>query len=107
MRSFWYGKHLPTDAGGEGSATPHAKLPGTIYTAAEEVEKAGGKAFPLVLDIRNADAIAGVRSSSVEIEALEADTYRFQAMEATASRFGGIDIVINNVWILIVGFCSC
>ncbi|KAL8286699.1 hypothetical protein RQP46_004227 [Phenoliferia psychrophenolica] len=59
------------------TATPHPKLPGTIYTAAEEVEKAGGKALPLLLDIRNADAIA-------------------EAMEQTAARFGGIDIVINN-----------
>jgi citronellol/citronellal dehydrogenase len=101
-----FGKPPPTDAGGEGSATPHAKLPGTIYTAAEEVEKAGGNAFPMVLDIRNADAIAEVLSSSVEIEGSE-HLYWFQAMEATASRFGGIDIVINNVRILILGFCGC
>ncbi|KAM0746997.1 NAD(P)-binding protein [Meredithblackwellia eburnea MCA 4105] len=59
------------------TATPHPKLPGTIYTAAEEVEKAGGKALPLVLDIRSADAVQ-------------------DAIEQTASKFGGIDIVINN-----------
>lgn len=59
------------------TATPHPKLPGTIYTAAEEIEKAGGKALPLVVDIRNAS----------EVE---------QAIERTAKEFGGLDIVINN-----------
>ncbi|BGO91649.1 hypothetical protein NBRC10512_008096 [Rhodotorula toruloides] len=56
------------------TATPHPKLPGTIYTAAEAIEEAGGKALPLVVDIRQAD----------------------QAIEETASKFNGIDIVINN-----------
>ena len=37
--------------------TPHPKLPGTIYTAAEEIEKAGGKALPLVVDVRDEDAV--------------------------------------------------
>ncbi|GAA5844571.1 hypothetical protein JCM11251_001636 [Rhodosporidiobolus azoricus] len=59
------------------TATPNPKLPGTIYTAAEAVEKAGGKALPLVVDIRSAEAIG-------------------EAIEKTASKFGGIDIVINN-----------
>ncbi|GAA5886172.1 hypothetical protein JCM6882_004288 [Rhodosporidiobolus microsporus] len=59
------------------TASPHPKLPGTIYTAAEAVEKAGGRALPLVVDIRSADAVQ-------------------EATEKTASKFGGIDIVINN-----------
>jgi citronellol/citronellal dehydrogenase len=59
------------------TAEPHPKLPGTIYTAAEEIEKAGGKALPLVCDIR--------------FEAQVAD-----AVEKTVARFGGIDICVNN-----------
>ncbi|MGK7295781.1 MAG: SDR family oxidoreductase [Candidatus Wenzhouxiangella sp. M2_3B_020] len=56
---------------------PHPKLPGTIHTAAEAVEKAGGKALPLKVDIRDEQAVA-------------------DAMEQTAQRFGGIDILVNN-----------
>jgi citronellol/citronellal dehydrogenase len=56
---------------------PHPKLAGTIYTAAEEIERAGGKALPLVVDIRD--------------EAMVED-----ALSQTAARFGGIDIVVNN-----------
>ena len=41
------------------TAEPHPKLPGTIYTAAEEIEAAGGKALPLVCDIRDEDAGRG------------------------------------------------
>ena len=37
--------------------TPHPKLSGTIYTAAEEIEKAGGKALPLVVDVREEEAV--------------------------------------------------
>ena len=59
------------------TAEPHPKLPGTIYTAAEEMERAGGKALPLVCDIR----------SEEQVEA---------AVEKTAETFGGIDILINN-----------
>jgi citronellol/citronellal dehydrogenase len=59
------------------TAEPHKHLPGTIYTAAEEIEKAGGKALPLVVDIRD--------------EAMVKD-----AVEKTAATFGGIDICINN-----------
>jgi citronellol/citronellal dehydrogenase len=59
------------------TASPHPKLPGTIYTAAEEIEKAGGKALPLVVDVRDeAQVAAGV--------------------EQTAKAFGGIDMCINN-----------
>jgi citronellol/citronellal dehydrogenase len=57
--------------------TPHPKLEGTIYTAAEEIEKAGGKALPLVVDVRDED---GVKA----------------AIARTAEKFGGIDIVVNN-----------
>jgi citronellol/citronellal dehydrogenase len=56
---------------------PHPKLPGTIYTAAEAIEEAGGKALPLVVDVRDEEAVA-------------------TAMERTAETFGGIDIVVNN-----------
>jgi citronellol/citronellal dehydrogenase len=59
------------------TAEPHPKLPGTIHTAAEEIEKAGGKALPLMVDIRDEEAVK-------------------EAVEATAARFGGIDICINN-----------
>ncbi len=57
--------------------TPHPKLQGTIYTAAEEIERAGGKALPLAVDIRD--------------EAVVVD-----AFAKTAAQFGGIDIVVNN-----------
>ena len=56
---------------------PHPKLPGTIYSAAQDIEAAGGKALPLVVDVREE---AQVRD----------------ALEATAQAFGGIDIVVNN-----------
>jgi citronellol/citronellal dehydrogenase len=57
--------------------TPHPKLPGTIYSAAEDIERAGGKALPLVVDVREDEAVK-------------------KALDATAQRFGGIDIVVNN-----------
>src|SRR5262249_4837102 len=56
---------------------PHPKLPGTIFTAAEEIAKAGGQALPLVVDVRDE---AQVKS----------------AIEKTVATFGGIDIVVNN-----------
>jgi citronellol/citronellal dehydrogenase len=56
---------------------PHPKLPGTIYTAADEIERVGGKALPLVLDVRDEAMVKA-------------------ALAQTADRFGGIDIVINN-----------
>jgi len=59
------------------TAEPHRHLPGTIYTAAEEIEQAGGTALPLVVDVRDAAAVEA-------------------AVERTAERFGGIDILINN-----------
>jgi citronellol/citronellal dehydrogenase len=59
------------------TAEPHPKLPGTIYTAAEEIEAAGGEALPIVGDIRDAEAVEAAVTQTVE-------------------RFGGIDIVVNN-----------
>ncbi|MGJ4854750.1 SDR family oxidoreductase [Labrys sp. La1] len=57
--------------------TPHPKLEGTIYTAAEAIEKAGGKALPLVVDVRDEDSVK-------------------EAFAKTAAQFGGVDIVVNN-----------
>ncbi|HEY8697191.1 MAG TPA: NAD(P)-dependent oxidoreductase [Rhizomicrobium sp.] len=59
------------------TAEPHPKLPGTVYTAAEEIEKAGGKALPLVCDIRFEDQVVA-------------------AVEQTLAKFGGLDICVNN-----------
>ncbi|MCR8899483.1 MULTISPECIES: SDR family oxidoreductase [Gordonia] len=56
---------------------PHPKLPGTIYTAAAAIESAGGKALPLVGDIRDDESVA-------------------DAVARTVEQFGGIDIVVNN-----------
>ena len=56
---------------------PHPKLPGTIYTAAEEIETAGGKALPCIVDIR----------FEAQVEA---------AVEETIATFGRIDILVNN-----------
>jgi citronellol/citronellal dehydrogenase len=57
--------------------TPHPKLPGTIHTAAAEIETAGGRALPLAVDIREEAQVAA-------------------AITRTAETFGGIDIVVNN-----------
>ena len=59
------------------TAEPHKHLPGTIYSAAEEIEKAGGKALPLIVDVREEASVLA-------------------AVEATVARFGGIDICVNN-----------
>jgi citronellol/citronellal dehydrogenase len=59
------------------TAEPHPKLPGTIYTAAKEIEDAGGKALPLIVDVRD-----------------EANVQ--EAVEKTVATFGGIDICVNN-----------
>jgi citronellol/citronellal dehydrogenase len=57
--------------------TPHPKLPGTIHTAAQEIEAAGGHALPLVVDVRDEESVK-------------------TAIERTVATFGGLDIVINN-----------
>ncbi len=62
---------------GAKTTEPHPKLPGTIYTAAEEIELAGGRALPMPLDIRDDAAVHA-------------------AAKRTAEYFGGIDILVNN-----------
>jgi citronellol/citronellal dehydrogenase len=57
--------------------TPHPKLPGTIYTAAEESAQAGGQALPLVVDVRDEEQVKA-------------------AIERTVDAFGSLDIVVNN-----------
>jgi citronellol/citronellal dehydrogenase len=59
------------------TAEPHPKLEGTIYTAAEAIEDAGGHALPIVGDIRDEESVN-------------------QAVAAAVKRFGGIDICVNN-----------
>ncbi|MFT4978065.1 MAG: citronellol/citronellal dehydrogenase, partial [Myxococcota bacterium] len=59
------------------TAEPHPRLPGTIYTAAAEIEAAGGQALPCVVDIRDESLVQSAIDQAVE-------------------RFGGIDILINN-----------
>ena len=56
---------------------PHPKLPGTIYTAAEEMEAAGGKGFGVCTDIRFEEQVQS-------------------AVDTTVDKFGGIDILVNN-----------
>ena len=46
------------------TATPHPKLPGTVYSAAEEIEAAGGKALPLIVDIRDEAQVEAVVNSA-------------------------------------------
>jgi|TARA_B110000116_G_C16791963_1_gene564307 citronellol/citronellal dehydrogenase len=59
------------------TAEPHPTLPGTIYTAADEINESGGEALPLVCDIRSEEQVKS-------------------AVEAGVKKFGGIDICINN-----------
>jgi len=56
---------------------PDPRLPGTIHTAAEEIEKAGGRALPILGDVRDENSVA-------------------VAVQQTVDTFGGIDIVVNN-----------
>jgi citronellol/citronellal dehydrogenase len=59
------------------TAEPHPKLDGTVFTAAEEIEAAGGKALPIVGDVRDDESVAAAVAKTVE-------------------EFGGIDICLNN-----------
>lgn len=59
------------------TAEPHPRLPGTVFTACEAIEKAGGRALPCVTDIRFEDQVAA-------------------AVEKTVTTFGGIDVLVNN-----------
>src|SRR5678809_1394478 len=56
---------------------PHPKLPGTIYTAAQEIEAAGGKALACIVDVRDENQIRA-------------------AVEKAVATFGGIDVLVNN-----------
>tara|TARA_B100001250_G_scaffold3779_1_gene3177 strand:+ start:2477 stop:3334 length:858 start_codon:yes stop_codon:yes gene_type:complete len=59
------------------TAEPHPKLPGTIYTAADEIVAAGGEALPIILDVRDENNVR-------------------EAVEQSVNHFGGIDICVNN-----------
>jgi len=59
------------------TVTPQPNLEGTIYTAAEDIRKAGGKCLPIQCDIRDEKSV-------------------MDAIEATVKEFGGIDILVNN-----------
>lgn len=59
------------------TAAPHPKLEGTIHSAAAAIEQAGGKALPLVVDVRDEAAVE-------------------DAVARTVERFGGIDVLVNN-----------
>ncbi|MBX3668150.1 MAG: NAD(P)-dependent oxidoreductase [Rhodocyclaceae bacterium] len=59
------------------TAEPHPKLEGTIHTAAEQIRAAGGRALPLLCDIRDETQVAA-------------------AVDATVAEFGGIDVLVNN-----------
>ncbi|XP_013172644.1 PREDICTED: hydroxysteroid dehydrogenase-like protein 2 isoform X2 [Papilio xuthus] len=59
------------------TAEPHPKLPGTIYTAAEEIEALGGKALPCIVDVREEKQVQA-------------------AIDEAVKKFGGIDILVNN-----------
>jgi citronellol/citronellal dehydrogenase len=69
------------------TAEPHPKLPGTVYTAAKELEEAGGQALPIVGDIRDGDSVAAAVAQTVE-------------------QFGGIDICVNNASAINLGSVS-
>jgi len=59
------------------TAAPHPKLPGTIFDTADEIERAGGKALPVQVDIRDETRVA-------------------EAVGQAAAHFGGIDVLVNN-----------
>jgi len=68
---------------GAKTTVPSPKLPGTIYTVAEEIEAAGGKAHPVACDIRSEEEVRAAVAQAVE-------------------RFGGIDVLVNNasaIWL--------
>lgn len=59
------------------TVSPHPKLPGTIYSAAEEIEAAGGRALPVAVDVRSDEQVQ-------------------EAVRLGVERFGGIDVLVNN-----------
>jgi citronellol/citronellal dehydrogenase len=66
------------------TSEPHPKLPGTIYTAADEIERAGGRALPLAVDIRSEEQVV-------------------EAVRKGARQFGGIDVLVNNASAISLG----
>lgn len=66
------------------SAEPHPRLPGTVHSVAREVEAAGGRALPIQLDVRDAQAV-------------------MQAVSRAAETFGGIDALVNNASAIALG----
>ncbi|HUO53592.1 MAG TPA: NAD(P)-dependent oxidoreductase, partial [Rhodoblastus sp.] len=66
------------------TAEPHPKLPGTIFSAAQEIEAAGGRALPLTVDVREEPQVA-------------------EALAQTVAHFGGLDIVVNNASAIALG----
>lgn len=74
LRAARDGAHIAVAAK---TADPHPKLPGTVYSAAQEIESAGGKALPLIVDIRFEEQVA-------------------TAVQKTVETWGGIDILVNN-----------
>jgi citronellol/citronellal dehydrogenase len=74
LRAARYGANIVIAAKTD---VPHPKLEGTIHTAAAEIEAAGGKALPVVCDIRQEDQV-------------------YAAVERAVVRFGGIDVLVNN-----------
>lgn len=70
------------------TAEPHPKLPGTVYTAALEIEKAGGNALPIICDIREENQVQA-------------------AIDRTVQAFGGIDICVNNASAISLSDTEC
>ncbi|HMC71458.1 MAG TPA: SDR family NAD(P)-dependent oxidoreductase [Mycobacteriales bacterium] len=66
------------------TAEPHPKLEGTVYTAAKELEEAGGQALPIVGDVRDPESVESAVAQAVE-------------------QFGGIDIAVNNAGVVSMG----
>lgn len=63
------------------TAEPHPALPGTIFSVAADIEAAGGKALPIQVDLRDAEALQ-------------------RAIQQAAEKFGGIDALVNNAGVL-------
>jgi citronellol/citronellal dehydrogenase len=70
------------------TAEPHPKLEGTIYTAAKRIEGVGGKALPIVCDIRFEEQVQA-------------------AVTMTVKEFGGIDICVNNASAISLNLSTC
>src|SRR5258707_12612690 len=69
------------------TAEPHPKLEGTVYTAAKELEDAGGQALPIVGDVRDPDSVESAEDKAIE-------------------QFGGIDIFVKNPSANKLGFAT-